>query len=335
MKYLFLLVLGLVAGVGATLYFDRDTQYRSVIDRVIDQFSPAPVKLDPVFDRLPQHVLHDFSVEPCFVRDEAFNETPPVWSTRQPIGPISSMKEPGREPPDLSDLPGLVKMEQILSSSGGQRHHCAATRVAEHWFMTAAHCVRMKGPSAVVLDMMLVAPRPDVMQEDTPLLPIDGAVCHAAWYSATGKFDDDIALLHVSDVSRISEVEIATMDSGAAPLEAEAYDHAFFAGWGKNGENRFLQGGSLMIDQIGETFILGNNQGGFSPCVGDSGGPLYVSTTGRPRMVGVLSSVTRDGCPPYDLAFYTRVKTFEHWARNAMKLCRQNGEFVCKESELL
>lgn len=334
MKYILLLVIGAIAGLAGAFYLDRSSEFRSGVDRALDTFLPPVADVQKTDPRDFARVLADHSIAPCFTRNETFDEVPPVWMSREPLGPNALLQEPLRSVPDISKHPGLVKLEQIFSSSGAQKHHCAATRIGQHWFLTAAHCVRMKGASsASVIDMVVVKPRADVMQVDSVILPVDGAVCHAAWYSGTGKFDDDIALVHVSDVSALADVKIARIDSASAPLAPEVYENTYFAGWGKNGRNRFLQGDNLAIEEIGETFLLGDNRGDFAPCVGDSGGPLYAETTAGPRVVGVLSSVTQDACPPYDLAFYTRVKTFEPWIRTATKLCHQNGAFVCKVEE--
>ncbi len=329
-RALFLILVSLLMGAAAAFYLDRSADFRPAIDQIIDRFSPTPEVLEGGRDRLGAAVLAEHTMLPCFARNPEFQDNPPSWLERRQLGPLSSQKEPLRDFPDLSKMPGLVKIEQILSSGGNQRHHCAATRVGEHWFVTANHCVLMRGTSAVVVDMVVIAPQNDVMQEDAVIVPVTGAVCNRSWYSDTGKFDDDIALLYIEDVSRLSDVKIATMDSAAAPLPVSEYEDAYFAGWGKNGENRFLQGGPLTISHIGGAFIMANNGGEFSPCVGDSGGPLYVGRDGQPRLVGVLSSVTMDACPPYDLAFYVRLKTYDVWLRNVMKLCEQGGKFVCK-----
>ena len=329
MRYFILVILCFAIGVGATLFADRSPGLRPQIDRTLAAVTPSEVSASGRDGVVPRAELMRRSMLTCFERDDAYSLSPPSWMTRRPLGTLAGSMEAVRPYPDLADHPGLVKLEQIQSTSGLKRRHCAATRIAEHWFLTANHCVRMRGVGDRALDMIIVAPAEDVMDQDAVIVPVTGAICHAAWFSDTGKFDDDIALIYVEDPSPLSDIDIAVLDAGAAPYPPQAYDAAYFAGWGKNGDNRFLQGGPVRVSRIGEAFILAEAKNEFGPCVGDSGGPLYIERDGGPRVVGVLSSVTTDACPPYDRAFYMRVKSFENWIRNVMELCRQNGRFVC------
>lgn len=329
MKQLFVLLFGALIGVSGMIYLDRNSDYRPFVDKYVEFVYPAEASLASDGQDAIYRAMESNSITTCFERNAFFQTSPPNWLKRDPLGPLTSAQIPAYPLPNPSAFPGMVKIEQILSPSGAQRHHCAATRIDRNWFLTASHCIKMKGDAGPVVDMLIVEPRTDVMQEDTRLFPIDGAVCHSAWYSRTGKFDDDIALVHVKNVAGLDDVAVAMLDTAAAPLSDGDYQNAYFAGWGKNGRNRFLQGSELSITMIGETFVLGDNRGAFAPCVGDSGGPLYVGRKGNPRVVGVLSSVTNDACPPFDRAFYTRVKTFEHWIRTAARLCHQDDRFVC------
>ena len=273
--------------------------------------------------------LDSISVRSCFSRDPAHEVEPPAWLSRSVLDPLERHAAARRPIPDPAEFPGLVKVEQILSRSGNQRNHCAATRIAEHWFLTANHCVQMRGTSRTVVDMLIIAPQGDVALDDAQIIPVKAGMCHAAWYSPTGKFDDDIALLYVEDTKQLSAVDVPSLDIFEPHMPAHLLTGGVFAGWGKNGDNRFLQSGSARITEVGETFILTDNRGEFSPCVGDSGGPLYVDKEGAPHVVGVLSSVTRDGCPRYDKAFYMRLKTYADWIQTVMKVCVQDDKFVC------
>ena len=334
MRAFILLLMGLVLGVAAGIFADRHPVSRPVISDVWPGENAPRVSLPAGASTLPEDALARHGLRPCFSRDPAYASAPPDWMQRDPLGPNSAARAPARTPPDLSGHPGLVKLEQILSPAGTQRHHCAATRIAENWFLTAAHCAQFRSAAMNVYDMLIVAPQVDVATEDAVIVPVDGAVCHGAWYDETNKFDDDIALLYVADPGPLAGVPIARLDGADGfSLPPEAFDRLYFAGWGKNGDNRFLQGGPLARIALGETLILTNQQDGFGPCVGDSGGPLYAAGGGRePVVAGVLSAVTNDACPPYDRAFYVRVRSFIDWIDAAMATCVQQGRFVCREA---
>ncbi len=333
MRTLLIILVSLIVGAGGALYADRQPDIHRQIDRVFGQLMSPSVENFTGAGGVGATTLADYSLEPCFFRDPSHTAEPPSWMQRPALNAAARQRTSDRPFPDIEAFPGLVKIEQVLSAGGTQRHHCAATRIAENWFLTANHCVRMRGPASQVIDMILIAPAQDVMQPETVIVPIEGAVCHSAWYSDTGKFDDDIALVYVEDTEPLSEVEIASTDLGDMPIPIGAGDTAYFAGWGKNGQNRFLQGGPLVVRNVGETFIMVDNGGRFAPCVGDSGGPLYVPTSNGPQVVGVLSSVTVDACPPFDRAFYMRLKSFDVWMQRAMSICEQDGRFVCLRPE--
>jgi hypothetical protein len=332
MRTFILLVLGLLAGLAAGIFADRHPVSRPVISDIWPGANAPLVALPAGATTLPAQALGEHALQACFSRNRDYADTPPGWMQRQPMGPKNATQQPARTPPKISDHPGLVKLEQILSPAGTQRHHCAATRIAPHWFLTAAHCVRFRGTSASVYDMLIIAPQVDTAAEDAVIVPVEGAVCHHAWYDETNKFDDDIALLYVDDPSPLGDVPIARLDGADGfTLAPDAFDRLHFAGWGKNGDNRFLQGGPLELMALGETLVLARQVDGFGPCVGDSGGPLYATRGVHPPVVaGVLSSVTNDACPPYDRAFYVRLKSFAEWISGAMATCVQKGRFVCR-----
>ncbi len=274
--------------------------------------------------------MADMSVVDCFHRPVAYVNTPPVWIT-EGVQVDTSIPEPAPEAEvSPEDLPGLVKLEQILSEQGSLRSHCAATRISDNWLLTAGHCIQPKGKNVKLHDVILLAAGKDIADSKARIIPVDHAVCHKAWQSETGKFDDDVAMLYVADETHLEGVEIASLDTPENELRLEDYKTSYFAGWGKNGVNRYLRGGALDITLLGEMFILGDNKGGFSPCVGDSGGPLYVRKGEAPIVAGVLSSITREACPPFGQSFYVRVKTFDRWIDRVMRNCVQKGRYVCQ-----
>lgn len=334
MRTFLLLLVGIAAGIAAGIFADRHPTSRPVISDIWPGANAPRVQLPAGASALPADALAEHGFRACFSRNRDYALTPPDWMARNTLGPRSAAQQPTRTPPELEVHPGLVKLEQILSPVGTQRHHCAATRIAENWFLTAAHCAKFRGTAASVYDMIIVAPQIDTAGEDAIIVPVEGAVCHDAWYEQTNKFDDDVALLYVADPTPLSAVRIARLDGADGfSLPPSAFDQLYFAGWGKNGNNRFLQGGPLDLLRLGETLVLADQVDGFGPCVGDSGGPLYAAGGERePVVAGVLSAVTNDSCPPYDRAFYVRVRSFIDWIETGMATCAQGGRFVCREA---
>jgi hypothetical protein len=336
------LVLGLVVG----LILPRFAPTGDVVNPILDEVLPLPVEpvpeppapapdpatlpaiaateIPPGRDRFGAQQLAGLSIRSCWTRPAEFTTTPPGWMQRAPLSRFNAAETPIRPHPDLARLPGLIKFEQIRSPSGNAREHCAGVRIAPNWVLTAAHCV--KGGS---FDSLLIHPREDVAQQDARIIPVDNALCHDAWYSATSKFDDDIALLHVADATALDPLAIIPMEADGDVLTLSDFIGARFGGWSKNGDNRFLQGGPVAVNTLGNTYLTASPVEDFGPCVGDSGGPLFVDRPGGPITVGVLSAVTDDTCPPYGEAFYIRVKSYRSWIDRAIATCAQDGRFLC------
>jgi len=319
-----LLAVGAAAGLLAGLALSAGTGTDRPVMENLPRPALTPVDFSDSATRFSPAQLDELQVRPCFRRQAELADTPPDWLTRSSFGPQTAREQPARRVPDLASLPGLVKVEQIRSPGGTVREHCAATRFDEHWFITAAHCV---APDAQ--DTLIVAPGSDIRAEGTQILGVDHALCHSAAASPTGRFDDDVALLYVDDVSGLEPVPSARLGLSGRGLSADDVENAYFAGWGKNGDNRFLQGGPLRVTTIGAVQLLAEPTEGFGPCVGDSGGALYVPSPTGPRVIGLLSSVTRDACPPYGLAFYVRIGAYRDWIRRTVATCVQDGVFIC------
>tara|TARA_X000000950_G_scaffold285152_1_gene390228 strand:+ start:59421 stop:60491 length:1071 start_codon:yes stop_codon:yes gene_type:complete len=329
LRYFWVCVISLLVGAAGSHFVFENAAVQSGLDRLSGASREAVVLPDSETGMISQAVLQDMSIISCFQRSEDYAAEEPVWMQRSIFASNGVERQAERPFPNIETLPGLVKLEQILSPGGSQRNHCAATRISENWFLTANHCVQMRGTASPVFDMLIIAPDDDVMRPDTRILPVDGAVCHAAWYSQTGKFDDDIALVFVANTAEIADIPIAQFDRSGSTVPLSPGDESHFAGWGRNGQNRFLQGGDLTVRTVGEAYILADNSGDFAPCVGDSGGPLYVEENDTQTVVGILSSVTTGGCPPYGGAFYMRVKSYENWIQRTMSVCEHEGRFVC------
>ena len=265
--------------------------------------------------------------------------------------------EPKLPPPDIEDLPGLIKLEIILSEGGSERSHCGATRIAKNWFITAAHCVTY---AQDVFDIIAMPPRVDSLAENLPIQPVTHAVCHGAsdYFVASGNLlGDDVALLYLSDVTGFEDVPVADVDLGRDSVLPSDISSLRFAGWSQNSlvterdpeagliirdGSRFLQGGPLSLGVFGRQVLRADPVNDLGPCQGDSGGPLYADIDGETRLFAVLSRVTppgrnetdaegnpTDGCRPHKAAFFIRTSGYSEWMRRVQTTCVQRGRFVC------
>ncbi len=264
---------------------------------------------------------------------------------------------PRLTPPELADLPGLIKLEIILSAGGSERSHCGATRIAENWFITAAHCVSY---DQEVFDIIALPPRVDSLEEGTPIRPVTHAVCHGAsdYFVESGNLlGDDVALLYLADVTGFEDVAVADVDLGRDAVLPADIEALRFAGWSQNSlvterdpENglilrdgsRFLQGGPLELGVYGRQVLRADPVDNLGPCQGDSGGPLYAEIDGETRLLAILSRVTppgsdetdadgnpSDGCRPHKAAFFIRTSGYADWISRIKKTCLQRGRFLC------
>lgn len=339
MRFKFGAIIGIMIGGAAAFYLDRDPHIGPLIDenwpleaehlpdRDIDSVTISP----PIWrEQLGPNILSRLNVNACFMRDQALVDAPPSWLQRPELTGQNLGKTPRYPPPNLADYPGLVKLEIIRSSEGRNREHCAGARIGENWIVTAAHCV-INGPASVQPnDMIIIQPRLDVHEADTRITPVDSAFCHGAYNHESRKFDDDIALLYVKDSANLEGIAIVNIDTPDDDLQQDRFLQTRIAGWGKNGQNRFLQGGKVNLTNIGQTLMMSENIGPLGPCVGDSGGPLYVNAKGtEPLVGGILQSVTRGSCPADNNAFFLRLESYAGWIDRLIGMCDKDGAFVC------
>lgn len=347
MRAFLLLLLLLILGFAGGLYADRVEPSKSWIERHLAPWikhiapSRSAAALDPVEatplalpDGDGQHsagALAGVGASPCFKRAASEPEVAPPWLQRG--RPEPTVFDRGRlaEAPDLADHPGLIKIEIIRQPDGSEREHCAAVRVAEHWFLSAAHCVRdiTIQPPKPLIDMIAITPENDVQSETAQAVPISGAVCHSAYAMPRRAFLNDVSLLFVSDVSAFADVPVAVLETDAHDLLPRDMRRTYIAAWGKNGGTRYLQGSRVSIVHAGESILVAERIGARGPNVGDSGAPLYLMYENGPLVIGVLSQVTQDFEQNGARSLYVRLRTINDWITRTIAICEQNGRFVC------
>ncbi|MEO1475153.1 MAG: trypsin-like serine protease [Pseudomonadota bacterium] len=342
MRGLIIFLFTLVAGAALGIYADRTEPTRAMIGEIYGSvFGGDVAVLDASGVEIArQHFgsepftnedLEPFGIRKCLNR--AAPETPvdPVWLDLEARRPSLNDQDPPLSFPDLMDHPGLVKFEAIQSPRGTERAHCAAARIAEHWFLTAAHCFEETDPGKQkpTYDVIAVTPSSDVRSDTTMVTPITGALCHASHGVTYYKYPNDVALFYLEDVSAFADVPLATLEHESMRLTGRNLSNAYYAAWGSNGGSRFLMGGPIAIREVGEAVLNGGGTGSVRPAVGDSGSPLYVDDGAGPIVVGVLSQANPGETFDSEVAVYVRVKAIRGWIERTIAMCEQDGAYVC------
>ena len=237
----------------------------------------------------------------------------------------------------LANFPGLVKMEPREFLSGGSiaSGHCGATRIAANWFITAAHCL-----DGDYDEVLLVVGAENLQSPLAKRVSARASLCHASYGGAGNNFVNDIALVRVEDASLadLSDLPIARYGATDKTLVPFNYAQARMAGWGLTSFNGSLSNdlltATLTMTGTGPAAIGVESLDGSGPCVGDSGGPLFVSEAdGSQTVVGVLSVVeqnldTRKFCEGTYGARYTNLQGYENWIKDVITAC-DNGNGLC------
>ncbi|MFC7291177.1 S1 family peptidase [Hirschia litorea] len=230
-----------------------------------------------------------------------------------------------------ADFPGIVKLEprKNISESSYSSGHCGATRISNNWFVTAAHCLDEQYDVTVLKVGHEKLDGPVVREVEA-----DWAACHAAYGGQEGGLANDIALVHVTDETADSlvDIPIATLLASEDSLTPLTTPQAKMAGWGLTSPGGSLSttllGTYVDVKSVGPAIIKVGSIEGKGPCVGDSGGPLFVdSEQAQPVLWGVLSGVEKGenaACSGDYLARYTNLQGYTNWLNNVMMACSSN-----------
>lgn len=257
-------------------------------------------------------------------------------SMRADLQPLSSAVVP---PSTLAarDLPGIVKLEPETDVWGSETviAHCSATRIAENWFITAAHCVDDDFDRLVIK-----AGSEQLSSTSIQRVEADYAVCHGSYAGNRNNYVYDLALVHVSDTKlpQLRNVPRIAWGETNHPFDRQVYASARVGGWGLieyGGDLAdFLQKEELPVSNIRPEMIELNSRYGRGPCVGDSGGPLVIEDDGKPVLMGVLSllGANREGriCQGDYTASYINLSSHREWVRRTIAVCELNDS-VCRQ----
>lgn len=236
-----------------------------------------------------------------------------------------------------ADFPGIAKLEprKIISENAYSSGHCGATRISNNWFVTAAHCLD-ENYDVTVLKIGHEKLDGPVVRE----IEADWSACHAAYAGQEGGLANDIAMVHVSDdtAANLADIPIAPLLSDQEVMSPLTTPTARMAGWGLTEPGGSLSttllGTQVDVKSIGPAVIKVSSVNGSGPCVGDSGGPLFVAgEQGQPVLWGVLSGVEKSSdvaCSGDYVARYTNLQGYTNWINDVMAACAANPNLCTK-----
>jgi len=241
----------------------------------------------------------------------------------------------------LAAFPGIVKLEPRRADETGliASGHCSAVRIRANWFVTAAHCVDQPYD-----EIRMIGDAANLRSPAARITAAETAVCHGGYLGTDNGYSNDIALLRLSpeQAALITAVPFARSGATSLALAPANYPTGEMAGWGLTRfggqlSNDLLKT-ALKITAVGPAAITVASQGGAGPCIGDSGGPLYVTEPdGGRTLVGILSVVeqnhaTGQFCAGDYNGRYTNLQGYAGWIDSVIALCEaQPG--ACKQAQ--
>ena len=304
-----------------------------------DPADPSTDSTEPQPAALEIESLLEVNAEICAASEEPTLTVAEVADAGEPEPNFGTAVVNGTEV-DRSLFPGIVKLEprrRIPNTTRTSSGHCAATRIADQWFVTAAHCLDSEYDTVTLVTGVTRLNDPAAVR-----VAAQTTICHSSYGGSAEEYANDIALVKiVPEVAEtLTDVPIARYGATEKLLGATNYPTVDMAGWGLTGfsgnlSNELLTA-QLKTNNVGPAIISIASQNGAGPCVGDSGGPLYVTEADSEKtLVGVLSVVennlsTGKFCEGDYNGRYTNLQGFQTWIDAVIDVCDSaGGDALC------
>ncbi|XP_049879487.1 serine protease gd-like isoform X2 [Pectinophora gossypiella] len=239
------------------------------------------------------------------------------------------------------DWPWLVAIYK--RKDGSLSFICSGTLVSDRHVVTAAHCMQQKNTFSSTKDIVVkvgVYNLEDWGDDVTVTRTLNSATIHES-YNATSLANDILVLAFERSVEFNTNIRPACLWTGSADLSRVIGASGVVAGWGQSelgqagrGEPRMVRVPIVSTSSCrasnpdfhkltSDNTICAGDRNGAGPCLGDSGGGLYLLEGGRWRLRGIVSLSLRpksgdNSCNLSEYIVFTDSAKYHGWIQNVM-----------------